>query len=202
MNGQLKNKENQNIFGYNNSKNISHKNMKLSDYLKFLEYKIKNIFYNNLYYKLYGRWTDHTIANSNTYENFNDSSGVFNGRRNTEINPFILNDDGSIELQNVENDLVFCKINFVTQCNSSTAGNKYAKILIKRNENIFEEQISSNYNVGVNNSASVLICEYGGYLQKGDKIYFQCYGSVNDIFSKNSYNIECQNKFYNLENLL
>lgn len=202
MNGQLKNKENQNIFGYNNSENISHKNMKLSDYLELLEYKIKNIWYNNLSYKLYGWWADHRIVSANTYEIFNVSGGSFNGRRNTENNPFTLNNDGSIELKNIEQDLVFTKINFVSQCNSSTAGNKYIRIRVVRNGNALAEQYSSVYNNGGNNSASCHVCEIGVYLQNGDKIYFECYGAVNDNFSKNSYNVECQYKFYDLENML
>lgn len=198
MNGEFKNKENENIFGYNNSQNITHKNMNLSDYLDLLENKLKSTMYNNLSYKLFGLWQDKQITADNTYQSFNTSGGLFNGRRNTNINPYKLNNDGSIELENINADYVFTKISFVTQCNSQTSGNKYARIRIVRDGQELATQISSSYNNG-SGSASMHVIEYGLFCKNGDKIYFDVYGKTGDTFSKTTYTIELQNLFYNLD---
>lgn len=200
MNGQLKdiNKEND-LFPYNNSNNITHNNMKLSDYLNLLEQKMKSIVYNNFNYKLYGWWSDKKITQDNTYEILSTPAATFNGRKNSTINPFKLNEDGSIELENIYSDLVFTNIRFISQCNSNKSGNKYTKVRIVRNGVDIQAQFSSVYNVGTNNSASCHVSELGAYLAKGDKIYFECLGLIDDNFSKNSYSIECENRFDSLE---
>ena len=199
MNGQLKDKNNNNVFNYNNADNITYKDMKLSDYLDMLEMKMKSVIYNNLNYKLYGWFADEQIATTNTYQVFDVHGGSFNGRKNTNQNPYTFdNDKKCITIKNANTDLLYTKISFVSQCNSNSAGNKYIRIRVLRNGTEVGSQYSSVYNPGSSNSATCHVATLGIYLRNDDEIYFECNGTQNDNFSKNSYFIESENKFNSL----
>ena len=186
------NKNNEKINELNSSNNIEIKGFRLRDYIEIIYNNLISLILQCFSYINFGFYLDSTLSNTHEYINLSLKKDV---NRANYIGQLILLNDDNIEILKNYN---YCELNFSIQLinHSNVNENKYIKLQVVRDNQIFYEETQSTYSQANSNTTLNMFTNY--LSQKGDKIYFSVYGTTNDQITRGKFKIKLQKVLRNM----
>ena len=182
-NGFIK-KNNNNVYPFNNSKNIEHKGFRLFDYIETLKKNIINLFNINQTSKIGLKFNEYRIVTNNSYENIIYTTEY---NRNNGNSDFELTNNG-IYIKSMYKKNLTVNIATNVRADSGQAGLRYFRIEQWRNGNMIDGEFTAG-EVTANGRINLTIPAFFK-VTYNDLIKISAYGRTNDTFLLTKINME------------